>query len=90
MLSSSVLLLCSMCLRIYVVLYTTKCCSKSGGSSYPYQVMASAVKTAVAPHYNMVGSGQGRTETILLLDEHANKFHILLENEVIWCIVRET
>jgi len=36
MLSSSVLLLYSMCLRIYVVLYTTKCCSKSGSSSYPY------------------------------------------------------
>ena len=52
--------------------------------------MASAVKTAVAPHYNMVGSGQGWTETILLLDEHANKFRILLENEVEWCIVRET
>ena len=51
MLSSSVLLMYSMCLRIYVVLYTTKCCSKSGGSSYPYYVMTSAVKTAVAPHY---------------------------------------
>jgi len=36
MLSSSVLLMYSMCLRIYVVLYMTKCCSKSGGSSYPY------------------------------------------------------
>jgi len=52
--------------------------------------MASVVKTAVAPHYNMVGSGQGWTETILLLDEQANKFRIMLENEVEWCIVRET
>jgi hypothetical protein len=68
----------------------TKCCSKSGGSSYPYLVMAAAVKTAVAPHYNMVGSGKGWKETILLLDEHAIKLCILLENEVKLCIVRET
>jgi len=51
--------------------------------------MASAVKTAVTPHYNMVGSGQGWTETILVLDAHANKLRILLENEVKLCIVRE-
>jgi hypothetical protein len=38
--------------------------------------MGTAVMTAVAPHYNMGGSGQGWTETILLLDEHANKFRI--------------
>jgi len=31
----------------------TKCCSKSGGSSYPYQVMVLVVKTAAAPHYNI-------------------------------------
>jgi len=45
----------SMCLRIYVVLYTTKCCSKGGDSSYPYSVMGTAVRTAVAPHYNNLG-----------------------------------
>jgi len=44
--------------------------------------MGTAARTAVAPHYNIVGSGQGWTETILLLDEHDNKFRILLENEV--------
>jgi hypothetical protein len=49
----------------------------------------SAVKTAVARHYNMVGSGQGWTEIILLLDENVNNFRILLENEVKLCIVRE-
>jgi hypothetical protein len=42
--------------------------------------MVSAVKKAVARRYNMVGRGQGWTETILLLDEHADKFRILLEN----------
>jgi len=52
--------------------------------------MGTAVRTAVAPHYSMVGSGQGWTENILLSDEHANKFRILLENEVERCIVRET
>jgi hypothetical protein len=30
----------------------TKYCSKSGGSSYPYWVMVSAVKTAFASHYS--------------------------------------
>jgi hypothetical protein len=37
----------------------------------------------------MVGSGQGWTEIILLLDEHVNKFRIFLENEFEWCIVRK-
>ena len=40
-----------------------------------------AVRTAVALHYNMVAA-VGWTENVLLLDEHANKFRILLDNEV--------
>jgi len=50
--------------------------------------MVSAVKRAVTPHYNMVAA-VGWTKTILLLDEHANKFRILLENEIKLWIDRE-
>jgi hypothetical protein len=34
-------------------------------------------RMATASHYSMVGSGRGWTETILLLEESANKFRIL-------------